>query len=50
MCHRLAALAELAEANGLPRGATRYAVVDSVEMFMFNYPQVRFSASLFPPP
>ena len=39
----VAALLELADANGLPRGATHHPDVESVEMFMFNYPQARRS-------
>jgi len=37
----IAALVELADANGLQRGAAQYPECESVEMFMFNYPQAR---------
>ena len=37
----MAALLELADANGLQRGVATYPECESVEMFMFNYPQAR---------
>lgn len=37
----VAALLELADANGLQRGVATYPECESVEMFMFNYPQAR---------
>ena len=41
LCFR-AALAELADANGLPRDAPGgYPDATSVEMFMYNYPEAR---------
>jgi hypothetical protein len=43
---RRPALAEMADANGLPRGAPSYPQATALEMFMFNYPKARAAAPL----